>query len=314
MTLVLGIPSKGRLQEQAAAFFADSGVPIRQTGGDRGYRGCIAGAPDIEVRLVSAAEIATGLASGELHMGVTGEDLLHETISDIAAVIHPTRRLGFGHADLVVAAPRSWFDVDTIEDLDEVAAEFPSRYGRALKVATKYMSLARRFFAGRADYRVIESLGATEGAPASGAADVIVDITTSGATLAANGLKVLTGGVLLKSEALLAASLKACWTAQERAAAALMLDAIEARARARASVILHLADCSDRPALAVLADRFGCVVRAGGEIVCPADQSLSACRHLVAAGHGPVSVTAPEYLFQTPNQTLDALLARLPGA
>lgn len=311
MTLILGIPSKGRLQEQTAAFLADSGLALRQSGGERGYRGRIVGAPDVEVRFVSAAEIARGLAGGDLHLGVTGEDLLHETIPDLAASVHLTRPLGFGFADLVVAVPKSWLDVDNIADLDAVAAEFPSRYGRALRVATKYLSLARRFFAGRGDYRVVESLGATEGAPAAGGADVIVDITTSGATLAANGLKTLAGGVILQSQAMLAASLTAAWTDNIRAAAGLMLDAIEARARAKTHVVLRLADGGDRMALEALGLRFGCFASAAGDVVCPSEHAIGASRFLVDAGLGPISVFKPENLFQSPNPTLEGLLARL---
>jgi ATP phosphoribosyltransferase len=121
---------------------------------------------------------------------------------------------------VVVAVPEAWIDVSTMEDLDDVAAEFRPRHGRRLTVATKYVNLTRRFFAGHgiADYRIVESLGATEGAPATGAADLIVDITTTGATLRDNGLKVLDDGVILKSEAHLVASLTAAWDARQRAA------------------------------------------------------------------------------------------------
>ena len=54
----------------------------------------------------------------------------------------------------------------------------------------------------------MESLGATEGAPAAGSADVIVDITTTGSTLRANHLKVLDDGIILKSQACLVSSKK----------------------------------------------------------------------------------------------------------
>ena len=126
------------------------------------------------------------------------------------------RPLGFGRADLVVAAPKSWIDVDTMADVEEVAHDFLARTGRRLRVATKYLVQTRAFFArhGVVDYRIVEFGGATEGAPAAGAAELIVDITTTGATLAANGLKILSDGLILKSQAQLAASLKASWTAR----------------------------------------------------------------------------------------------------
>src|SRR5277367_3968966 len=123
------------------------------------------------------------------------------------------RALGFGQADLVVAAPKSWIDVDTMADVDEVAHLYLARTGRRLRVATKYLVQARAFFArhGIADYRLVESGGATEGAPAAGLAELIVDITSSGDTLAANSLKVLDDGVILRSQAHLAASPRADW-------------------------------------------------------------------------------------------------------
>ncbi len=138
--------------------------------------------------------------------------------------------LGFGRCDVVVAVPEPWVDVETMEDLDDVAADFRPRHGRRLTVATKYIAITRRFFAGHgiADYRVVESLGATEGAPASGAADLIVDITTTGATLRANGLKVLADGVILSSEAHLVASRTATWDAGQRRALATIVMRLKA--------------------------------------------------------------------------------------
>src|SRR5690606_39594513 len=117
-----------------------------------------------------------------------------------------------------VAVPQAWIDVRTMADLDDVAADFRVRYGRPLRVATKYITLTRTFFAqhGVGDYRIVESLGATEGAPASGTADIIVDITTTGATLAANALKNVDDGLILKSEANLVASLRADWNPAAR--------------------------------------------------------------------------------------------------
>ena len=135
------------------------------------------------------------------------------------------RALGFGRADLVVATPKSWLDVEAMADLEEVAHDYLARTGRRMRVATKYLAQTRAFFAryGVADYRIIESGGATEGAPAAGSAELVVDITTTGSTLAANGLKVLADGVILKSQAQLAASLKAEWSSTALAAAERLL-------------------------------------------------------------------------------------------
>jgi ATP phosphoribosyltransferase len=205
--LTLALPSKGRLMEQAEALFARAGLNIRRTGSQRGYRGMI-DALDVEVAFLSASEIAQSLKDGAVDLGVTGEDLLREAMPPEDPRTQVRLRLGFGPADVVVAVPECWLDVATMTDLDEVAVAYHQRHARRLRVATKYTSLTRRFFAakGVTGYRIVESLGATEGAPATGTAEVIVDITTTGSTLKANHLKILDDGVILKSEAVLAAT------------------------------------------------------------------------------------------------------------
>ncbi len=239
-SLIIAIPSKGRLQEQTLDYLADAGMKLAQSGGARDYTARLSGAANVTVSLLSAAEIADELISGRVHMGVTGEDLLAEHGAGGNVLV--IERLGFGRADVVVAVPRSWIDVSTMADLDDVAAAFHARHHRKLRVATKFVTLARRFFAdhGIADYRIIESLGATEGAPAAGTAEVIVDITTTGATLTANELKILDDGTILKSEAALTASLKANWSPAVREAARSILDRIGARVLGKSSRIVEL--------------------------------------------------------------------------
>lgn len=212
-TMILGVPSKGRLMEQAGNLFTGAGLTLRKTGHERGYRGDIAGLEGVEVAFLSATEIAWDLALGRVHMGITGEDLIRETGSHAEEKIELVKPLGFGHADVVVAVPKCWLDVSRMADLEEVAAAFHAKHGRRLRVATKYMHLTRRFFAdhGVTGYRIVESLGATEGTPAAGTADMIVDITSTGTTLKANHLKVLDDGLILKSQAMLAASRTAEW-------------------------------------------------------------------------------------------------------
>lgn len=209
--LILAVPSKGRLMEQTQARFASAGMVLAKSGSARGYRGEIAGLPGVDVAFVSSSEIVRMLRDGEVHAGVTGEDLVRESVADAEQRLSFLAPLGFGHADVVVAVPEFWIDVTSMAELEEAAARFRRCHGRRMLVATKYMNLTRRYFAahGVIDYRLVESLGATEGAPASGAAELIVDITTTGATLAANGLRVLRDGVMLRSEANLIASLTA---------------------------------------------------------------------------------------------------------
>lgn len=217
--LILGVPSKGRLMDQVAEAFATAGLTLRKTGNARGYRGEIAELPDIDVAFISASEIAWHLKTGRVHLGVTGEDLVREQMSDAATRVTFLRKLGFGGADVVVAVPDCWIDVRTMADLAEIALPFRREHGRWYRVATKYLNLTRRFFAakGLTDYRIVESLGATEGTPAAGTAELIVDITTTGATLKANGLRILEDGVVLRSEANLIASNTAEWTPATRA-------------------------------------------------------------------------------------------------
>jgi len=212
--LILALPSKGRLMEQCSAALARAGLTIARTGAARGYKAEIEGFPAIEVNLVSSSEIAQLLKTGKAHLGVTGEDLIRETMADADDRVRFVAPLGFGLADVVVAVPACWLDVRRMADLEQMSVAFRRVHGRRVRVATKYTGLTRRFFSqvGVTGYRIVESLGATEGTPAAGLAELIVDITTSGATLEANGLRVLDDGVILKSQANLIASKAAAWT------------------------------------------------------------------------------------------------------
>ncbi|MGO9547814.1 MAG: ATP phosphoribosyltransferase [Rhodomicrobium sp.] len=202
-TLKIGIPSKGRLMEDTLSLFKAAGLTIEKTGDERGYRGAITGLADAAVEFLSAGEIARHLQSGRIHLGVTGEDLVREQIPDAGERVDLLLELGFGHADVIVAVPDCWLDVETMADLEEAGALFAAAHGRNLRIATKYPMLTRHFFfsKGVVSYRTVESLGATEGAPAAGSAEAIVDITSTGSTLRANGLRILTDGVILRSQA-----------------------------------------------------------------------------------------------------------------
>ena len=212
MTLTVALPSKGRMKDDAIAIFARAGLTVSAIGNDRSYRGRIDGIEDVEVTFLSASEIARELGAGAVDFGVTGEDLVREGLARADERVEISARLGFGNADVVVAVPDIWKDVDSMADLGDVAADFRSRHGRRLTIATKYWRLTQNFFSTRHGiqlYRIVESLGATEGAPASGAADIIVDITSTGSTLTANSLRVLSDGVILRSEACLVRARKA---------------------------------------------------------------------------------------------------------
>jgi ATP phosphoribosyltransferase len=189
---VIAVPAKGRLQEHTDAFFARAGLELVKPRGERDYRGAVKGLPGVEVAYLSASEITLLLAQGAVHFGVTGEDLVREEMADPDAKVVLIEALGFGEANVVVAVPQAWIDVYSMADLDDVATAFRIKHDRKMRVATKYLNLTRGFFSkhGITDYRIVESAGATEAAPGTGTAELIVDITSTGSTLAANGLKI----------------------------------------------------------------------------------------------------------------------------
>src|SRR5215813_7116528 len=264
---VLAVPAKGRLQANMEAFFARVGLELVKPRGARDYRGTIANLPGVEVAYLSAAEVVDLLAQGAVHLGVTGEDLVREKIPDADRRVVFVDALGFGHANVAVAVPQAWIDVHSMADLDDVAIAFRLKHERKMRVATKYVNLTRDFFSshGVTDYRIVESSGATEAAPAAGTAELIVDITTTGATLAANGLKVIDDGVILRSQANLIAARTANWGAAPRATARSVLDRIAAQTHARAfrEVRTRFARC-DEALIAEARQRFGVETPFGG--------------------------------------------------
>lgn len=319
--LILAVPSKGRLQENAFSFFARAGLNLAQGRGARDYRGVIAGLDDVEVAFLSASEITRELAQGGVHLGVTGEDLIRESVADVDQRLVLLTPLGFGQANVVVAVPQAWIDVRSMADLADVASSFRARHGHRLRVATKYINLTRRFFAahGIADYRIVESGGATEGAPAAGSAELIVDITTTGATLAANALKIVDDGTMLKSEANLVASRLADWNPRARTAAKAILSRIAAEEEARTHREVRVL-WPTAPVEALLneaVEKFGLIL-VGGErergrttFHCPASAIFPLSDWLVARGAARVAVSAIDYVFSPHNALADALFSKI---
>lgn len=316
--LIIGLQSKGRLAEQTHEYLAACGLAI--TGGQgREYTGRMAALNGVEVVFLQSGEIPAQLESGGLHLGITGEDLLREKTQDMESCMALLKPLGFGRADLVVAAPRSWIDVRGMNDLNEVCTDFHHRHGRRLRVATKYLSLTRQFFAlhGISDYRIVESLGATEGAPNSGAAEAIVDITSTGGTLSANHLKVLEDGIILRSQACLAASFTARWSKAALSSLRHILDMIEARSLAQDFKLVQFASGGNKSmarTLTALEKELGCAVQldgAGGSLHCPAGSLYSVMTRLRDAGCRHVSVAPLEYIFEPQNLMYDDFTARL---
>jgi ATP phosphoribosyltransferase len=319
---VIAVPAKGRLQENAESFFARAGLELVKPRGARDYRGAIADLPGIEVAYLSAAEIVELLAQGAVHFGLTGEDLVREKIPDADREVVFIDALGFGHANVVVAVPQAWIDVLSMADLDDVATAFRLKHERKMRVATKYVNLTRDFFSahGVTDYRIVESSGATEAAPAAGTAELIVDITTTGTTLAANGLKVIEDGVILRSQANLVAARSADWSSAARDSARIVLDRIAAQTRARAfrEVRTRFAGC-DAALLAEARKRFGVETPFGGPtssgmitLHCPPKHVHELATLLREKGAENVSVAGLDYVFSRANGLYAKLEAGLP--
>jgi len=227
----LGIPSKGRLMGQTFDWFLERGIKLIRSESDREYAGHIEGMKNVQLIFLSASEIPRELSAGRLHFGVTGNDVIQEKLVRFNQLVKPISELGFGFADLIIAVPTFWVDVETLDDLDAVSAQFRDKHGYRLRIATKYHRLLREFLmkAGVADYQIIDSQGATEGAVKNGLAEAVADITSTGNTLKANHLKILLDGLILKSQATLFKSLIAEFSQEENQVANLLLAKLATR-------------------------------------------------------------------------------------
>jgi ATP phosphoribosyltransferase len=319
--LILAVPSKGRLQQNAESFFARAGMPLVKPGGARDYRGTISGLDGIEIAYLSAAEITQQLGQGMVHLGITGEDLVREMIPQSERRVVLVTGLGFGFANVVVAVPQAWIDVGSMADLDDVATAFRLKHERKMRLATKYANLTRGFFAehGVVDYRIVESTGATEGAPAAGTAEMIVDITTTGATLAANGLKVIDDGVILRSQANLVAARTAAWGSAQRETARLLLDRIAAQKRAASYCEVRTRFAGLNETLLIVArEKFGVTSPFGGPtssgmltLHCPPANVHMLASFLRDNGAEAVSVGSLDYVYTRDNALYSKLAAEL---
>ncbi|MFM7655128.1 MAG: ATP phosphoribosyltransferase [Paracoccaceae bacterium] len=213
MMLKIGVPSKGRLMEKTFDWFGARGVAMARTGNEREYSGAVQGVEGVELVLLSAGEIPRELAAGRIHLGVTGSDLVRDKLVDWDKQVAELSALGFGHADLIIAVPDAWIDVDTLDDLDAAAGAFRAAHGFRLRIATKYHRLVREFLTthGVADYQLVDSQGATEGTVKNLTAEAVADITSTGETLRANHLKILSDGLIHQSQATLYAARAADW-------------------------------------------------------------------------------------------------------
>jgi len=322
--IVIAIPSKGSLYEGTLEFLRRAGMPVKY-GNQRQYTARLGGIEGFSVLFQRAEEIPVKVASGAVALGVTGEDLFREKAAGSDRLLLAMRDLGYGHARLVVAVPANWIDVSSMEELAELALSFRLKHHRNLRIATKFPNLSRRFLAdnGIMDYALVESLGSTESAPSTGAAEFVIDLTSSGKTLAENHLKMLRDGTIISSQACLIASRRiAGWDDARMERLETFLDMIESylrgretysiQAAIRRSRLAELARFSHQWRLAYsmptdeaphqTSDPF-IVIR----ITCPRNNLHSAVRRLRESGAEEVIVTQPEYVFRAESEALNQL-------
>lgn len=325
--LIFALPSKGRLQEQSLSFLSGCGFDVRRIGNGRDYTAKLAGVDDVDIIYFRPDEIPIRVDQGDAHLGITGEDLYREFGDGQSGSHLLMPQLGFGAARLVVAVPQSWVDVSTMDDLEEVALLFHQRRGRSLRVATKFSRLTRAFFADRGivEYSLVESLGATEGAPSSGVADLIVDLTSTGATLAQNHLKELGGGTVLHTQACLVASVRrSLWTINAMTALEQIVEQLEARTRATSKLVLRFSIPSEKSSYArtQLTTVYDCsltswsansesVVASRGNAfdfvvaLCARAKLYAAVKFLKSSGATEIIVDRSEFVFEETSQAID---------
>ena len=201
--ITIGLPSKGRLKEGSIGFLEKNNLKLTSNGGERNYFAQVENFPNIKIIYLHAKEIIQRLGDGTLDMGISGLDLLNESPINLKKKIEVKKKLDFGLANVVVAIPDDWIDVQTIADLEEVSFDFRDRKNTRLRVATKYPNLTNNFLVskGVTQYKLVPSLGATETYPFIGSSEIITDITSTGKTLKDNNLRILKDGLILKSQA-----------------------------------------------------------------------------------------------------------------
>lgn len=321
MTLRFAIPSKGALYDETLGFLESSGLKVSRPN-PRQYTARIKALPGIEVWLHRAAEIVQKVAAGDVDIGITGLDLVRELADDDANILLADEDLGYGGADLVLAVPEAWVDVQSWHDLADLAAEWAGE-GRQLRIATKFHNLVRQFCYSRGInvFTLVDSQGATEAAPALGYADLIADITETGTTFRENRLKIVAGTTILRSQACLIAGRAALrHDATKLGVVKAVLERIEARRRARGyeQVIANVPGASldavgeqivavpelaglRGPTIAPVFDKEAATSQGSGwhsvSLVVRSDQMLRVVDHLRAIGSTGIVVLPVHYVF-----------------
>ena len=203
--ITIGLPSKGRLKESSINFFDKNNLKLTTNGGERNYFAEVKNFPNIKIIYLHAKEIIQRIGDDTLDIGISGLDLLNESAANLRQKIEIKKKLNFGLANVVIAGPNDWIDVQTLADLEEVSFDFRDKKNTRLRVATKYPNLTNTFLVskGITQYKIVPSLGATETYPFIGSSEIITDITSTGKTLKDNNLRILKDGLILKSQACL---------------------------------------------------------------------------------------------------------------
>ena len=203
--ITIGLPSKGRLKESSINFFDKNNLKLTTNGGERNYFAEVKNFPNIKIIYLHAKEIIQRIGDDTLDIGISGLDLLNESAANLKQKIEIKKKLDFGLANVVIAIPDDWIDVQTLADLEEVSFDFRDKKNTRLRVATKYPNLTNTFLVskGITQYKIVPSLGATETYPFIGSSEIITDITSTGKTLRDNNLRILKDGLILKSQACL---------------------------------------------------------------------------------------------------------------
>ena len=203
--ITIGLPSKGRLKESSISFLDKNNLKLTTNGGERNYFAEVKNFPNIKIIYLHAKEIIQRIGDGTLDIGISGLDLLNESAKNLKQKVEVKKKLDFGSANVVVAVPNDWIDVQTVADLEEVSFDFRDKKNTRLRVATKYPNLTNNFLVskGVTQYKLVASLGATETYPFIGSSEIITDITSTGKTLKDNNLRILKDGLILKSQACL---------------------------------------------------------------------------------------------------------------
>jgi ATP phosphoribosyltransferase len=324
--IIFAIPSKGSLFEGTLEFLSKAGLPVKYAS-QRQYTARLGGIEGLSVLFQRAEEIPAKVGSGAADIGLTGEDLFREQATHSGKLLLILRDLGYGHARLVVAVPVTWIDVSSMEDLAELSMAFRLKHHRTLRIATKFPNLARDFLAehGIVDYALVESLGATESAPSTGTADLIIDLTTSGKTLSENHLKTIKNGTVVDSQACLIGSRQlAAWGESRLAHLENFLDIVESYIRGRDTFSIQAAiHRSKLNELSRFTHQWRLAyslpmedVRSGGQreepfvvirMTCLWSNLHPLIRRLREYGAEEVIVTRPDYVFRAQSESFQQL-------